>query len=135
MKEILQINIPVYQACLWVFFGPVKDCQAAMKKLKVSDRAIHEFKEQVEAVAECKGMCMFDKPDNIVLLWMPEMQERIDHYATLVHEIEHYVFRLFDRIGMVHSEDSDEAYAYLHSYLFREIDNYIVSERNKNTLG
>lgn len=40
--------------------------------------------------------------------------------SNLVHEIEHATFFLFDRTGIKHSEDSDEAFAYYQSYLMRE---------------
>lgn len=41
--------------------------------------------------------------------------------ADLAHEIAHAAHFLFDRIGIKHSHDSDEAYAYYQAYLMREV--------------
>ena len=48
-------------------------------------------------------------------------------YGSLVHEIEHYVFYLFDHIGMEHTKASDEAYAYMLGYVFGEVGNIICA--------
>lgn len=44
--------------------------------------------------------------------------------ADLTHEIEHAVFFIFERIGIKHSIDSDEAFAYYQAYIMREVLNY-----------
>lgn len=45
-----------------------------------------------------------------------------DHYATLSHEIFHYVMHIMSsRIGLTWTQKSDEAYAYLIGYLTKEI--------------
>ncbi len=41
--------------------------------------------------------------------------------ADLAHEIEHAVFMIFDRIGMKHTIESDEAYAYFQQYIMRKV--------------
>lgn len=46
-----------------------------------------------------------------------------DHYASLQHEIFHYVMHICKRIGMTWTPKSDEAYSYLIGYLTKEIYN------------
>ena len=40
--------------------------------------------------------------------------------ADLAHEIEHATFFLFNRIGVKHTEESDEAFAYYQAFLMRK---------------
>lgn len=43
-----------------------------------------------------------------------------DSMATLVHELSHAVMYTFDRIGMPHNSDTDEAYSYLLGFLMKK---------------
>jgi hypothetical protein len=43
-----------------------------------------------------------------------------DTMATLVHELSHAVMYTFDRIGMPHNSDTDEAYSYLLGFLMKK---------------
>ena len=56
---------------------------------------------------------------------MPVLPHTIDEFATLIHEIEHATFYILDNAGMVHTKESDEAYAHTQGYIFSEIDNLI----------
>lgn len=118
--EIIPINIPIYNTCLWVFFGTMEECAAALRKNDVSERGIKSFlgKDNVQL----NGMYLYNTEENVSLLWMPKVPVSIENYASLVHEIEHFVFYLFERIGMEHTSASDEAYAYLMGHVFAEID-------------
>jgi hypothetical protein len=44
----------------------------------------------------------------------------VNHMATLVHELSHAVMFTFDRIGMPHNADTDEAYSYLLGFLMKK---------------
>jgi len=131
MKQIYPINIDVYNTCLWVFFGSVDECVDAMREQKVEESVIKDWRKQIEECKGCNGLYSYSHEANISLLWMKEFPATIGEYGTLVHEIEHFVFYLFDRIGMEHTTASDEAYAYLMGHVFREIDTYIVEERKE----
>lgn len=39
---------------------------------------------------------------------------------TLAHEIEHAIFFIMDKVGIKHTEDSDEVFAYYQAYVLRE---------------
>lgn len=137
MKEIYSIQSDVYQSCLWVFFGSVDECVEALRAKNVSEDAIKEWKKCAEEKTDCHGMYLHNEKENISLLWMDIVPDTVWTYGTMVHEIEHYVFYLFDRLGMEHTMASDEAYAYMMAYIFRQIDNVICELRSepKVTIG
>lgn len=120
MKDIEQINIPIYKTCLWVYFGSHEECEKALRNKNVSERYISFFKQQYNSTVH--GLYVYDEEENLCLLWLNDIPYSVADYGNLVHEIEHYVFNLFDRIGMEHTTASDEAYAYMIGYVFSEIE-------------
>ena len=132
MKEIYEVQSDVYQSCLWVFFGSIDECCEAMRtKENVSEDAVKEWRERAEEKTDCHGMYLHNEKENISILWMDSVPDTVFAYGTLVHEVEHYIFYLFKRIGMEHTEASDEAYAYMMGYIFRCIDNIICDIREQ----
>lgn len=47
------------------------------------------------------------------------------HYSVLQHELFHLTFAILDRVGMKLSYDSEEAFAYLHSYITQKVYEYL----------
>lgn len=129
-KCIHEVVTDVYNACLWVFFGSIEECADAMRDQKVEEHIIKDWVDHVNSTGY-NGMFTHNEEVNISLLWLPKLPITIMEYGTLVHEIEHYVFYLFDHIGMEHTEASDEAYAYMLGYIFREIDNIVCNLKEK----
>lgn len=129
-KCIHEVVTDVYNARLWVFFGSIEECADAMRDQKVDERVIKDLVDYVNSNG-CNGMFTHSKEANISLLWLNKIPTTIGDYGSLVHEIEHYVFYLFDHIGMEHTEASDEAYAYMLGYIFREIDNIVCNLKEK----
>ena len=119
MKDIEQINIPIYKTCLWVYFGSPEECEKALRNKNVSERYISIFKHQCNSTVD--GLYLYEEEENLSLLWLNDIPYSVADCGILVHEIEHYVFNLFDRIGMEHTTASDEAYAYMIGYVFSEI--------------
>ena len=62
-------------------------------------------------------------PTGQTLLWLNEKPTSVNGLATLNHEIFHCVCFILERVGIVYSESSDEAYAYLIEYLTKQIYN------------
>src|SRR5687767_1810384 len=59
--------------------------------------------------------CLFSTNQGLIRLrWIPESPEE---YASLQHEIFHYVMHILSRMGMKWSVKSDEAYSYLIQYM------------------
>lgn len=62
-------------------------------------------------------------PTGQTLLWLNEKPNSVSGLATLNHEIFHCACFILERVGIVYSESSDEAYAYLIEYLTKQIYN------------
>ncbi len=127
MTELHKIHIPIYKDILFVFLGTVKDCQQALIKNGMCEEEAQCFKPSETA----QGFFIYFEKDGIYLLWMPEIPEKIAHYGVIVHEIFHFVYRFLAERGLVMNDSSEEAYTYLAEYVFDEIDNYIVQQREK----
>lgn len=112
------------------FFGSIEECADAMRDQKVEEHIIKDWVDHVN-FTRYNGIFTYNEEANISLLWLPKLPITIIEYGTLVHEIEHYVFYLFDHIGMEHTEASDEAYAYMLGYVFREINNIVCNLKEK----
>ena len=62
-------------------------------------------------------------PGGQTLLWLKDKPNSISSLATLNHEIFHCTCFILERVGIIYSNDSDEAYAYLIEYLTKQIYN------------
>lgn len=144
MQHLYQIEINVFNAILQVLFGEPEECAKEMRDCNISETVIKDWLNAIEERKEylgeyygkcygkCYGMFLHNDEENFTMLWLRDVPVTIENYGSLVHEIEHYVFYLLDRIGMKHTKASDEAYAYLTAHVFKEIDNIIVTKREEN---
>ena len=132
MQHLYQIEINVYNAVLQVLFGEPEECAQAMRECNIEEKVIKDWLDGINERKDCYGMFSHNDEENFTMLWLREVPVTIRNYASLVHEIEHYVFYLLRRIGMRHNDASDEAYAYLTAYVFEQIDNIIVTMREEN---
>ena len=132
MQHLYQIEINVFNAILQVLFGEPEECAKEMRDCNISETVIKDWLNAIEERKECYGMFSHNDEENFTMLWLRDVPVTIENYGSLVHEIEHYVFYLFNRIGMKHTKASDEAYAYLTAHVFKEIDNIIVTKREEN---
>ena len=130
MTETLKIQIPIYKTSLQVFFGTADECIEAQRKDGRSERDIDDWRRHNAATSYAGAFHMGD--DTYNLIWLCKWPESVGEFGDLVHEIEHAVFYILDSRGLKHTEESDEAYAYLSSFLFCEIDSYIAKENEKN---
>ena len=69
--------------------------------------------------------------DGYTLIWVRKLPESVGDYGNLIHEIEHCTFEILNSRGIKHSDDSDEAFAYLLGWLYEEIENFIQDEKEK----
>ena len=76
--------------------------------LNINDLSLEEDEE---AKTFFKGNCI------IVI-------SKTNNIALLVHELFHVVEYVFDYIGLIHSVESSEAWAYYLSYLIKEINEH-----------
>lgn len=127
--ETLKIHIPVYKTSLQVFFGTGEECVEAQRKDGRDERHIEEWRKANVSHEYNGAFSMGD--DTYNLIWLNKYPETVEDFGDLVHEIEHAVWYILDSRGLKHTEESDEAYAYLSGYIFCEIDDYLAQQREK----
>ena len=126
MNKLHAIEIPIWHTGLYVFFGEDKDkCLKELNKAKKGKIKQSSLDTTRETMENANGVFVQSIVDYYNLLWMPVLPHTIDEFTTLIHEIEHATFFILDNAGMVHTKESDEAYAHTQGYIFSEIDNLI----------
>lgn len=125
-KKDMNFIIPlvVYPFDIMVSFGQTDD---ELKK-QLNKYGIDKEDEcwKYETPREKGRTCLFNT--NQTLIRMPKVPKMCSEYATLQHEIFHSVEFLFERIGIKHSTDCGETYAYLIGY----ITEFIYEKINKS---
>ena len=114
--KIINIDIPVYNAVINVLLGNVETLKDSIKGI---DGLYEELKNSINEFNQ--GKFLWSEKLNQWIIWLPRIPKTIQDMASLVHEIEHCVFYLFQYKGLKHSDDSEEAYAYMMEFLFQEI--------------
>jgi len=112
------IDCQVYPFQIFVYFGQdrkqlYKTLQKILPKSSLKTLKTFEFNSGKSV--------MF--PTGQTLLWLNKKPNSINGLAKLNHEIFHCACFILERVGIVYSESSDEAYAYLIQYLTKQIYN------------
>lgn len=128
--ELYRVQIPIYRDTLQFFFGSREDAIEAVKADNVPAHIAESIAEGIRE-EESKGVYLYNNAERYHLIWMPEVPRIVDHYATLVHELQHFVFRFLDLRGFEHTDASDEAYSYLLGYVYGEIEGTICDIKSK----
>lgn len=81
---------------------------------------LKEYGEHIDDAPYAQGQCFLDLDKGLPpTLWV----ERLEDTSTLVHELQHVVFRLLGFRGMGLAPNSEEAYTYTTSLLLETILN------------
>lgn len=64
------------------------------------------------------------------IIWFPK--EPIPEFPQIAHEVSHAVFHMLSSIGIPHTDDTDEIYAYLIEYLTTVIHEWLNEDNNNN---
>ena len=127
MTETYKIKIPIYRITVHLFFGTEEDC----KKAIIADGETELVAQQwASGKDEYEGSFSVED-DGYTLIWVRKFPESVGDYGSLIHEIEHCTFEILNSRGIKHSDDSDEAFAYLLGWLYEEIENFIQDEKEK----
>lgn len=59
------------------------------------------------------GCYVFDNVNDIWLIWVKSSTS----HGEIAHEASHVAFRVLNRLGLVHTEDSEEAFTYTLTYI------------------
>ena len=131
MNKLHYVKIPIYHTHLYVFFGDKEECVKSLQKAKKGKRKQSSIDTTLETMSDSRGCFIQSIIDYYNLLWLPILPNTIDEFSTLIHEIAHATFYILDNAGLVHTKDSDEAYAYLQAFIFSEVDVIINKIKDK----
>jgi hypothetical protein len=91
-------------------------------------KCITEYHDDVTAEEICNaiigiecGKTIYDEHNKLFLLWIPHSPKTAQDMGFLSHEIFHAACAVMDAIGSKPSEDSEEVYAYLITFLTQKI--------------
>jgi hypothetical protein len=114
---------PLFNSCVYVVAGEAEACkQATVKRLNIMNP---EFIDFTNAFA---GYTVEIRSDfgNVYVLWLNERDKKFsvkntDDVATLNHEILHVVSMVLRFVGIAHTTETEEVYAYMQTWMFKEI--------------
>lgn len=119
------IPIDIYNHDLMVHFGSKKSLVDSLSKY-VSKKAAEASVKGIEGVT-CGHMEFSDRL-GVYYIWMPNVPNDNSSWATLQHEIFHFVVALMKKVGIPLSDDTEEAYAYLIGYVTKSVvDKFRIS--------
>jgi hypothetical protein len=113
----------IYHTRLQVIVGDV-DEDLIKYVSKYTNASITEI---VDMFNETTSGCCFYASNGKHLLWVAEWDNSTSCLTYLVHEIEHYVFKTMEWVGIPHTKDTDEAFAYFFDLCFFTVVNKLVS--------
>lgn len=77
----------------------------------------------------CEYMGKEDGFKSFHSIWVDSFSSSPRDICLMTHEVLHCTFNLLDRVGMSHSEESEEAYTYLMQYIMLEISSEFLEEK------
>ncbi len=118
----------IYGQIIHVFF--LHDDAKFAKKFRTlfTKEAEKDFRENTEIFTlDSAGKC--SKTNGYVILRFKEWNSwTIDDFEIISHELFHATHYILKRVGMTLSDETDEAYAYLNSYLTEKFYSLLLSK-------
>ena len=115
MKEIV-IQIPIYKTAVLIYWGDRKGLYKAVKRNSDKTTA----REVIEEVAPDTEGVTVTTSGRTVTIYLASLPQDAQSVALLIHELSHATNFILREVGIPHTEDTEEAYAYLLEYLTRE---------------
>lgn len=110
---IFRMDIPVYNSDVVFFIGKRDTFNEWFKKKYKLDAPETSFR----TVAQC----IFESENYPNIIYMKDFNWYVLEQADIAHELYHLVsFTLF-RAGVIHTQDSEEAFAYLYSCILEKL--------------
>lgn len=117
-------NFPVdmYKHGVKVVFGTHDDLKKSLKK----DGFTGNFEEEEDLMERSAGITFTLDTDDVVI-WLREKPKDDGSMAVLAHEIYHAVSFLLRSVGIDHTSDTEEAYAYTYENFYFRITSWACS--------
>lgn len=116
------VEIPIYNlsVCVAVKTTPEKVVKLFKKKTAIGDEGIASIKKHYEDTNWNGKYIFFENGYSIVSLKdIPTIEN--GWLGVLVHEVFHLTHQMCRYVGIKYSEDSEEAFCYLHEQIFNSI--------------
>lgn len=120
LQKTFPVNI--FKHGVKVFFGTYDELKKSLKR----DGFDGDYKEEKELMDKSAGIT-FTIPTNDVIIWMREKPKDNGELSVLAHEVFHAVSFLLRSIGIDHTPDTEEVYAYTFEYLYSDITSWACS--------
>lgn len=108
--KYIKLIVPIYKTAVHVIIGTVPECKSKSISLTKDPRQAQVFRDANE---EAYDGYTWETVDTGIVIWFPNMSDEI-----ILHEFFHATCSIMNMVGIKLSEDSEEAYAYLHGWLY-----------------
>ena len=122
MRKEKKFPIDLFKHGVKVIFGSEEELLASAQK----DGLKEEVKESLKELG-CFKMATFLLSTGDAIIYGKDFKHINSEYATISHEIFHAVSHVLRNVGIEHTPDTEEAYAYIIEYLTQEIFNWLSS--------
>ena len=123
--KLHEITIPLYNQDLWVFFGDGQKCLEALEQQGISECCRKAILDEMNK--RNNGLFVQDEIEQFNLVWLSFIPRDGKYVKVVSSMIWLATFSILDYAGVKHTEDSDDAYAYLHQYICEEVYNLLNS--------
>lgn len=110
----------IYRRGVKVIIGDIEFLNNTLDEDNMSKFKLSPDDEEVERT----NAYTFMNPDGSSVIYLKKAPEEPHELQTLAHEIYHAVTNIMEEVGVIHTKESDEAWAYLYEHLFFEITNF-----------
>ena len=128
IAKISRIDIDIYYSKVYIIWGDFTGIEVKLKKDKVHkstiDYVLGEL-HNVKSHSDSWGSTIKASSHQSFIYFPDTKIENKVLMTTIAHEVIHVCTNIFKYVGAVHSKDSDECYAYLHSDIMEKILNTI----------
>ena len=128
------IGIDIYHSDVVLIVCNKEEVHDLLLKAKYSHKCALSVANCLNDDLDMGGCYIYTKEDGVFnrFIWFNHIPKTIFDYSCLAHEVEHCVFHILDSIGVEHTMESDEAYAYLTGYIFGNIDKWVNDYRDEH---
>lgn len=109
MKQEKTFPLELYRSGIKVFFGGLDDFKASAKR----DRLDNAVADECERKMENAQMVTLSLTNGDAVIYGKDVPRTIAEKAVLQHEIFHAASHLLRSVGIDHTADTEEAYAYV----------------------
>ncbi len=122
-KNKVVVHIPVFRRDVLVIFGNEDDTRRVLSEY-CEEEEINELLEDFSF--DTDGHMVYSEKFKFPFVWMPEKPKTAEETGTLVHELFHASYAIFQSIGNPLTPQSEEVFAYTLGYLTEKVKEWLI---------